>query len=161
MGILKKSMMVGAVLLPMAMASAVNTYAAETSFFQTETFELKDATFVEDTQYVLTRGNHLASGHIQLSNQGGRVLLIAGKTDCHMTCDKVTCNLYLEQMDDDGNWYTYKYWYGSTTNAYTYAPTRTTSVEGDHWYRARGAHMATKNGTIESVSTLTNGIWVD
>ena len=65
-----------------------------------------------------------------------------------------------EQLDDDGNWYTYKFWNLYTTNAASYSPTKTYSVEGGHWYRARGAHSAVKSGTTESVGTTTDGIYI-
>lgn len=114
----------------------------------------------EDTATILTRGNHLAQGYIRLENEGNRVVRITGTTDCHRTCDKVICNMYLEQMDDNGNWYTYKYWNCYTTNASTYSPAKNVSVEGGHWYRASGGHSAILNGVTESVSTGTNGIWI-
>ena len=161
MSILKRAAAAG-MAMGMALSPVCQVFAAETSWFNVEETELTDASFVEDTQYVLTRGNHLSSGRVQLEDKGNRLLALSGNTTCHMVCDKVTCNLYLEQLDDEsGDWYTYKYWLCSTTNAYSYSPERTVTVEGDHWYRARGAHMATKNGTIESVSTATDGIWVD
>lgn len=158
---LKKSLLVGTLAVLLGIAPTMQVSAAETTWFNVEGLEDEGVSFVEDTQYVLTKGNHLSSGNIQLSNLGSRVLAISGTTNCHMTCDRVTCNMYLEQMDSNGNWYTYKYWLCSTTNTYAYSPERTTSVDGGHWYRARGAHIAIKNGVSESVSTITNGIWVD
>lgn len=120
---------------------------------------LTQESFAEDTVSILTRGNHLNYGNSLVQDQGGRVLAVSGKTMCHLKCDTVVCNLYLEQLSD-GNWYTYKYWKSSTTNAYSLSVTKTASVEGGHYYRTRGAHSATKNGAYESVSTTTNGIWV-
>lgn len=121
---------------------------------------LVDGDYAEDTVSILTRGNHLSNGVSSIENKGSRVVAVSGTTTCHRTCDKVICNLYLEQLSDSGNWYTYKYWQCYTTDAYTYSPTKTYSVEGGHWYRVRGGHSAILNGVTESVSTLTNGIWI-
>lgn len=121
---------------------------------------LIDGEYAEDTEQILTRGNLLANGTVSITNKGSRVVAVSGTTACHLTCDKVICNLYLEQLDDDGNWYTYKFWNLYTTNAASYSPTKTYSVEGGHWYRARGAHSAVKSGTTESVGTTTNGIYI-
>ena len=121
---------------------------------------LIDGDYAEDTETILTRGNLLSNGVSSIHNQGSRVVTVAGTTSCHQTCDKVICNLYLEQLDDNGNWYTYKYWQCYTTNAASYSPTKTYSVEGGHWYRARGAHSAVKSGTTESVGTTTDGIYI-
>lgn len=157
---LKKSILVGILTVTLGVIPVMEVSAADATWFNVEDSAPQAVSFVEDTQYVLTKGNHLSSGHVQLMDLGGRKLLVSGNTTCHMTCDKVSCHLYIEQMDSNGNWYTYKYWNCSTTNTYAYSPERSTSVAGGHWYRARGAHIAVKNGVSESVSTTTNGIWV-
>lgn len=121
---------------------------------------LIEGDYAEDQESLLTRGNILAYGVTKIENKGNRVVLAAGTTACHIYCDKVVCNLYLEQLDDDGNWYTYKFWKLYTTNAADYMPSRSVSVEGGHWYRVRGGHVAEDNGTRESVSTKTDGIYI-
>ena len=121
---------------------------------------LIDGDTAEDTVTILTRGNHLAQGRGQITNQGNRKVYVVGTTTCHKTCDKVICNLYLEQLSDNGNWYTYKYWTGYDTNVYTYSQSRTVSVAGGHWYRVRGSHSAILNGVTESVGSYTDGIWI-
>lgn len=156
----KKSLLAGMLVVTMSVIPVMEVSAAENKWFNVEDSTPQSVSFAEDTQYVLTKGNHLSSGHIQISDLGGRKVLISGNTTCHMTCDKVSCHMYIEQMDSNGVWSTYKYWNCSTTNTYAYSPERTTSVAGGHWYRARGAHIAVKNGVSESVSTITDGIWV-
>lgn len=121
---------------------------------------LIDGDTAEDTVTILTRGNHLNQGHGQIGNLGNRQVLVAGSTTCHKTCDKVICNLYLEQLSDSGSWYTYKYWTGYDTNVYTYSRSKTVSVAGGHWYRVRGGHSAVLNGVTESVTSCTDGIWI-
>lgn len=118
-------------------------------------------TETEDSTSVLTRGNILMRGTLKLSNLGNRTVGIGGSTTCHVTCDTVICNLYLEQLHADGNWYTYDYWNYSTTNAYSLTKSVQPKVAGGHWYRAVGGHIAIKGTTVESVSTETDGIWID
>ena len=123
--------------------------------------ELTLSDYVEDEKLVLTRGNHLAKGVVTLNNQGNCVVGIGGETSCYKDCDTVICNLYLEQKNSDGVWYTYDYWNYSTTNDHGLLVSTTRSVEGGHWYRAKGSHIAILNNAIESATTVTDGIWID
>lgn len=117
--------------------------------------------FVEDEVLILTRGNHLARGSSSITNLGGRVVGVGGETTCFKDCDTVICNLYLEQKNSAGNWYTYDYWDYSTTNDHGLQVSTTKKVAADHWYRVRGSHIAILNNAIESAVTLTDGIWID
>lgn len=117
---------------------------------------------VKDQVSVLTRGNILADGTIQLANLGGRVLGIAGTTNCHRVCNQVICNVYLEQLDEEtGSWSPYESWNSSDTNVYAHTVYYEYKVEGGHWYRLGGGHIAIKGTTVESIATMTDGIWVD
>ena len=76
---------------------------------------------VEDTALILTRGNILNSGTAQLSNLGDRKLGIAGSTACHVYCDTVICNMYLEYLDEEtGAWNNYVTWNSSDTDVYAH-----------------------------------------
>lgn len=121
---------------------------------------LIDGDYAENQESVLARGSILSHGVSKIEDKGGRKVAVGGITSCYVYCDKVICNLYLEQLDEDGHWYTYKFWNLYTTNASEYMPTKVVSVEGGHWYRARGGHVAEDNGTRESVSTKTDGIYI-
>ena len=159
---IKKTALVCMLVMSFCLLTQVHVSAEDQKETQTivDGSALIEGTFAQDVATILTRGNYLSNGVVQIQNMGNRVVAISGTTSCHLKCDQVICNLYLEQLSDDGYWYTYDYWICSTTNAYTYSPTRTISVEGGHWYRARGAHSAIENGVRESVSTRTNGIWI-
>ena len=117
--------------------------------------------YVEDESLILTRGNHLGRGSSSLTNKGNRVVGVGGETTCYVDCDTVICNLYLEQKNDAGNWYTYDYWNYSTTNDHIRQVSTTKKVAADHWYRVKGSHIAIKNNAIESTATATDGIWID
>lgn len=123
--------------------------------------ELTLSDFVEDEKLVLARGAHLAKGTVSLTNLGNRVVGLSGDTTCHVDCDTIICNIYLEQKDDDGYWNTYQYWNFSTTDDHGLLVSTTCDVDGGHWYRAKGAHIAILNNAIESTTTATDGIWID
>lgn len=117
---------------------------------------------VEDTASILTRGNILNSGVAKLSNLGDRELGISGSTGCHVYCDTVICNMYLEQLNEEtGVWNSYESWNSSDTDVYAHTVAYEYKVEGGHWYRLCGGHIAIKGDTIESITTTTDGIWVD
>ena len=117
--------------------------------------------FVEDEQVVLTRGNHLAHGSVAIDNQGNRVVGLSGITNCHVDCDTLVCNLYLEQKDSEGYWNNYGIWkYTKNDHHYLLAST-TKRVAADHWYRVKGSHIAILNNEIESCVTITDGIYID
>lgn len=123
--------------------------------------ELTLSDFVDDESLVLARGAHLAKGTVTINNLGNRVVGLSGNTTCHVDCDTVICNIYLEQKNDEGNWYTYDYWNFSTTDDHGLLVSTTCDVEGGHWYRAKGSHIAILNNAIESTTTATDGIWID
>lgn len=116
----------------------------------------------QDTKTILTRGNYLASGGAEIANLGNRVVGISGSTTCHVTCDTVICNMYLEQYNEETDvWNSYEYWNSSDTNVYKNTVYYEQKVEGGHWYRVAGGHIAIKNGSIESTTTTTDGIWIE
>lgn len=123
--------------------------------------ELILSDFVEDEKLVLTRGNHLAKGTVSLTDLGNCEVGIGGSTTCHVDCDTVICNIYLEQKDSEGYWNNYDYWNFSTTDNHGLLVSTTCDVDGGHWYRAKGTHIAILNNAIESTVTVTNGIWID
>lgn len=123
--------------------------------------ELTLSDFVEDEKLVLTRGNHLAKGTVSLTDLGNCEVGLGGSTTCHVDCDTIICNIYLEQKDDEGYWNNYDYWNFSTTDDHGLLASTTCDVDGGHWYRAKGAHIAILNNAIESTVTVTNGIWID
>lgn len=123
---------------------------------------LTEESTVQDQVSVLTRGNILADGIVQLANLGDRVLGVSGTTNCHRICDQVICNVYLEQLDEEtGDWDPYESWNSNDTNVYAHTVYYEYRVEGGHWYRLSGAHIAIKGTTVESISTTTDGIWID
>lgn len=121
-----------------------------------ETETVEDS--AEDTSYSRLRGNNLNHGTVKISRLSGYEINIYGLTQCHHECDKVWLELYLEQKND-GSYSTYKFWEFDAKNVTSLSKSLNVIVPSGHYYRVRGYHAA-KDGSKESVTTLTSGIWV-
>lgn len=83
---------------------------------------------------------------------------ITGITQGNHTCEKIYLKLYLEQKDN-GSYYTYRNWDLSRENADNITRSMNIIVPKGYYYRVRGYH-AVEDGGLESLSSLTNGVWV-
>lgn len=136
-----------------------NVYASnDLNIMDPITSEETMADFSEDTSYSLLRGNNLSLGNVKISKLSSNEINIYGLTQCHHECDELWLNLYLEQKVD-GSYATYKYWKLKDYNNTSLSTSMNVIVPSGHYYRVRGYHAA-KDGTKESTSTLTSGIWV-
>ncbi len=113
----------------------------------------------EDTNSLLTRGNHLNLGQTKISKLSSHEVNIYGLSQCHHVCDKVYLTLSLE-WKVDGSYATYKIWDLSKENATSFSRSYNVIVPSGHYYRVRGYHAAYDSGVKESTSTLTDGILV-
>lgn len=116
------------------------------------------ADYAEDTSYSLLRGNNLASGTTKITKLSSNEINIYGLTQCHHECDNVYLELYLEQKVD-GSYGTYQIWQFEDEDVTSLEISMNVAVPSGHYYRVRGYHAA-KDGSKESTSTLTSGIWV-
>lgn len=117
-----------------------------------------DLDFAEDTTYSMLRGNNLNFGTTTIKKIASNKVAISGITQCHHNCDTVYLNIYLERKVD-GTYSTYKSWKFTSSNASNLTKDITVIVPRGHYYRVRGYHAA-KDGSKESVTTLTSGILV-
>ncbi len=120
----------------------------------------KDIVEVSDTTHVLTRGNYLSFGSVTLSKVSSTRVLMTGVTACHRVCDRVGVALYLEQSIDGVNYASYRHWRFAGENENSHAETIELIVQPGYWYRLSGAHVAIVGNDGESVSTMTDGIYV-
>ncbi len=117
-----------------------------------------DSDYAEDTSYSVLRGNNLNFGTTSIQKLASNKVGIYGITQCHHTCDKVYLEVYLERKVN-GSYSTYKSWSFTTNNATKLVKDITVIVPSGYYYRVRGYHAA-KDGSKESVTTLTSGILV-
>ena len=109
--------------------------------------------FAEDTTYSVLRGNNLNFGTTSINKLASNKVAISGITQCHHVCSTVYLNLTLERKVN-GTYSTYKSWKFTTSNATNLDKNLTVIVPSGYYYRVRGYHAA-KDGSKESVSTLT------
>lgn len=114
--------------------------------------------FSEDTVYSVLRGNNLNFGTTTVKKLASNKVAVSGITQCHHECDTVYLNLYLERKVN-GTYSTYKSWKFTSSNASNLTKDITVIVPSGYYYRVRGYHAA-KDGSKESLTTLTKGVLV-
>ena len=115
-----------------------------------------DADFAEDTTYSVLRGNNLNYGTTTIKKLASNKVGISGITQCHHSCSKVYLSISLERKVN-GTYSTYKNWDFTASNVSNLTRDITVIVPKGYYYRVRGYHAA-KDGSKESVKTLTSGV---
>jgi len=121
----------------------------------------EDVTTVSDTNTVLTRGNFLNYVTIAMSKVSSTRILITGVTSAHRVCDKLGVGLYLEQSSDGVHYASYRHWNFWGQNEDVFSQTLELIIKPGCWYRLRGTHIAIVGNDGESVSTITEGLYVN
>lgn len=153
-GKLKRVLGILFLVLCLGSISVVTASAAEIADSDLET----DEDFSEDTTYSMLRGNNLNFGTTAINKLASNKVAISGITQCHHVCGTVYLTLKLERKVK-GVYSVYKTWEFTASNATNLAKNLTVIVPSGYYYRVRGYHAA-KDGSKESVSTLTKGVLV-
>ena len=120
--------------------------------------EETDEDYSEDTTYSVLRGNNLNSGSTKVTKLASNKVNVYGLTQCHHSCSTVYLTLSLERKVK-GVYTTYKSWNFTASNVTHLSKSINVIVPSGYYYRVRGYHAA-KDGSKESVTTLTKGILV-
>nr|WP_294678758.1 DUF6147 family protein [uncultured Blautia sp.] len=120
--------------------------------------EETDEDYSEDTAYSMLRGNNLNSGTTKIKKLASNKVNVYGLTQCHHSCSKVYLTLSLERKVN-GEYVTYKSWDFTASNVTHLSKSINVIVPSGYYYRVRGYHAA-KDGSKESVQTLTKGVLV-
>lgn len=152
----KMKRMLGILFLVLCFGSMcmVTASAAEIADSDLET----DEDYAEDTAYSVLRGNNLNFGTTSINKLASNKVAISGVTQCHHVCGTVYLTLTLERKVG-GTYSTYKSWDYTSSNATNLTKSLTVLVPSGYYYRVRGYHAA-KDGSKESVRTLTKGVLV-
>lgn len=118
-----------------------------------------NADYATDTSYSLLKGNCLNYGTVDISKLASNKVNVYGATQCHVVCDEVYLDLYLEQKVN-GSYSTYKSWEFTGNDVSKLTKSLNVIVPSGYYYRVRGYHIAKDGGARESTSTLTSGILV-
>ena len=65
------------------------------------------------------------------------------------------------QRLEGNSWVTVKNYSATASNSSLLAKSYNYNVQGGYYYRVMAACIATKGGTTESQTPITNGIWID
>ena len=111
------------------------------------------------------RGEILASGMSEISNEQNGTLHIEITTFAHRNMDAIYQSVYLERWDEKrGDWVQINSWDFERTkeeeenlSAYSVGFTVYGLTVGEY-YRVRGLHMVELNGEFEGIATETNGV---
>lgn len=114
----------------------------------------------EGIAYPRLRGIYFNSGSGSISVTGPGTVMITGSTTANQVSDSVKVTVHLQQLKN-GSWVTLAS-YGPVTkfNGYYVSTSRTYSVSRGYYYRMTGGHTVIENGTFESGTSATNGVWV-
>lgn len=115
---------------------------------------------VTDRNTVLTRGNFLSYGTVTLTRIDYMKVRLVGDTAAHRVCDILGIDLFLEQSEDGEHYKSYRQWSFSKENDSFFWKGLEVIVPAGYWYRLGGGHVAVVGNEGESVTTLTNGIYV-
>lgn len=115
---------------------------------------------VEDTTSVLTRGNILNKGTAKCLNPEDGNVSASGATIAHVVCDTLFLKLTIQQ-ERNGQWYNYEILDEQKENSSLFLKTLTVPAEKGYYYRVVGTHVAKLGDITESVTTTTDGIWID
>ena len=155
---LRKLWKAGMLTMALAVAS-VSTYPVyASSEIEERTDEETDEDSAEDTEYSKLRGVNLNYGNVKIVKLSSNEVALSGLTQCHRTCSTVYLSMYLERKVN-GVYSTYKLWDYTKSNATYLGKSMDVRVPSGYYYRLRGYHAA-KNGSKESVTTLTQGFLV-
>ena len=114
----------------------------------------------EDTAYSLTRSSDLRSGNVHIGVVDKDTVAITGKTEAYHVCDIVDLYIYLERVSNGSTFASYKEYPYTAKNVSKLEKTFYVDVDSGYYYRLRGYHRTYKDGTKESLSTDTNGVFV-
>ena len=117
--------------------------------------------FASDDWVVDQRGAYLSGGTSSISKPDSTHANISGITNATRTVDTVRLSLYLERSKSYATGYgTYKSYSYSANNAYQIAKEISNiPVDGGYYYRVRGVHSVTHNGTTECTDSVTDPIY--
>lgn len=117
-----------------------------------------DLDYSENTTYSVLRGNNLNFGTTSIEKVASNKVGISAITQCHHACATVYLDVYLERKVN-GTYVTYKSWNFTARNATKLVKDITVIVPRGYYYRVSGYHAA-KDGSKESVKTLTKGVLI-
>ena len=138
----------------------MNAYAQETTYPKVSHTYTATDDFASDEWQVDLRGAYLLDGRSSITREDGSHVNISGCTNATRKVDTVRLTLYLERSKSYSTGYgTYKSYSYSANDVYTLTKEISNiPVESGYYYRVKGVHSVTHNGTIECTNSVTDPI---
>lgn len=116
--------------------------------------------FSSDEWETVQKGAYLLEGVSTIAKPDDTHVHISGATNATKTCDKITLALYLERSKSYATGYsTYKHYVFTAEDVYALVKeVSNIKVERGYYYRVKGVHSVTHNGTQEVTDSVTDPI---
>lgn len=108
----------------------------------------------------ITRGYYLSDGSSYIEDKGNGLIYIAGSTSCYRTAEEVEANVYLQKLVN-GNWTTVTYQKHCEYDTYYAHNGFYIKVTPGYFYRTLTVHSATTGDTVESLTSITDGLYIE
>lgn len=157
-----KNLLLCAMFVLMMSLNTVNAYAGTLDYLGNtiDGSELTNETESIGNYQSVARSTYLHQGFVRITNNGNGYIGITGGTECNVSCNVVKLNVYLERSSGPEDFYSYKKWENVDYNTNSLYFSTQIKVEKGYYYRLRGYHSCTKNGTIENGGSRTDGIYI-
>lgn len=138
----------------------VNTFAEEVTYPKVSHIFTTTEDSASDDWSVDQRGAYLGNGTSSITREDSTHINISGSTNATKVCDKVILTLYVERSTSYATGYsTYKTYHYSDEDVYSLVKgISNISVDRGYYYRVKGVHSVTHNGTTETTNSVTNPI---
>ena len=138
----------------------MNAFAQETTYPRVSHTYITAEDFASDDWQVDLRGAYLGNGRSSITREDNSHVNISGSTKATRTVDTVRLTLYLERSKSYATGYsTYKSYSYSANNVYELGKEISNiPVESGYYYRVKGVHSVTHNGTTECTDSVTDPI---
>ncbi len=122
---------------------------------------LNDVDTVMDQNYVKQRSSHLDYGMIKLTKISATRAAIGASTQAFHVCPEIRLDIYVDKYDAKNEiWNQWRYWEYSIDNADHLTKNMEIIVPSGYYYSVRGYHICVHGEAIESIETITDGLYI-
>lgn len=107
------------------------------------------------------RGTYFSDGISGIANCGNGLIHVSGTTNCNRVSSSLGLTLYVDRLEDNGEWTCISQRSFSTNNRYYLDGSYDLTVAKGYYYRVRGYHSASANGVYESGNSQTKAILIN
>lgn len=108
-----------------------------------------------------TRGTYFSDGISGIANCGNGLIYVSGTTNCYRVSSSIGLTLYVDRLEDSGDWICISQRSFSRNNNYYLDGSYDLVVAKGYYYRVRAYHTASSNGVYESGWSQTKAILIN